>query len=94
MDYFNELKETCKEVWGKYKDRPGDYYEEKIKMVNRVKKELDAFILVNMFDSHNQLELWLKLSEGCKEHYRDLFDEYLWSSGVIESDIMARKFDD
>jgi hypothetical protein len=38
-----------------------------------VKKEEDAFILVNMFDSFNQFRLWELLSEWCKEHYRDLF---------------------
>lgn len=79
MDYFKELKNACKEVWKKYEGRPGNYYEEKIERVEMVKKEENAFILVNMFDSQNQLELWLSLSEGCKEHYRDLFDELVWS---------------
>ena len=82
-NYFNELKDACKVVWDAYKDRPGDYYEEKMERVRRVNKEEDAFILVNMFDSFNQFRLWENLSEWCKEHYRDLFDVAVWSKGGI-----------
>ncbi|HAH19088.1 MAG TPA: hypothetical protein DCL29_08835 [Eubacterium sp.] len=57
-NYFNELKDACKVVWGAYKDRPGGYYEEKISRVDSIKRDEEAFILVNMFDKFNQVRLW------------------------------------
>lgn len=82
-NYFKELKDACGVVWEAYKDRPGGYYEEKMERVDRVKKEEDAFILVNMFDRFNQFRLWELLSEWCKEHYRDLFAVDVWSKEGI-----------
>lgn len=82
-NYFKELKDACKVVWDAYKDRPGDYYEEKIGRVESIKKDEDAFLLVNMFDSFNQFRLWENLSEGCREHYRDLFDVEVWGKTRI-----------
>lgn len=74
---FNELKAQCKEVRKKYKDRPGDYYEEKIRYVDKYWKDpKNYFIIINMFDTANLRDLYSRLSPECKEYYKSYFENF------------------
>lgn len=83
--YFKELKREVKKVRGRYKDSPGDYYSEKIKMVDRIKMEEDAYIMINMFDMFNQRILWNHLSEGCRDYYSKEFEPMVRLAGYIDN---------
>lgn len=81
---FQELKAQCKEVRKKYKDRPGNYYQEKIDYVEkRWKKAENYYILIAMFDSINLFDLYNRLSPECKEYYQEYFKQHLWVCKVM-----------
>lgn len=80
-EMLDRLKEKCLFVWSKYKDNPGDYYQEKYDRVMAITHTEDAYILVNMFDIFNQLELYVNLDSDEKIYYHELFEPMLkWAS--------------
>ena len=81
---FQELKAQCKEVRKKYKDRPGNYYQEKIDYVEkRWKKADNYYILIAMFDTENLFDLYNRLSPECKEYYQEYFKKHLWVCKIM-----------
>lgn len=77
LKMFNELKKACLSVWEKYKDRPGDYYQEKVDYVNRHWKDVrNYYVLINMFDTANLRDLYSRLSPECQEYYKHYFSNF------------------
>lgn len=69
---FEEMKNASIEVWGRYKDSPGDYYEEKVSRIRDIKNVSDNFMyMLSMFDSINQQSVVRKLSEETKRAVRE-----------------------
>jgi hypothetical protein len=72
-EMFEELKKACLSVWKNYKDRPGDYYQEKVGYVKRITNPKDYYILIQMFDINNQRKLYEKLSPEARDYYMEYF---------------------
>lgn len=69
---FEEMKKACMEVWGQYKNSPGDYYEEKIARIKDIANVQDNFMyMLAMFDHINQGKVVRLLSEETKMELRD-----------------------
>lgn len=68
---FNEMKEACSSVWGRYADSPGGYMEEKLARIKDVQNISDNFMyMLAMFDPYNQKFVISKLSQETKEAVR------------------------
>lgn len=68
---FEDMRKAAAEVWKKYKDEPGDYYEEKMSVVRRVQNISDNFMyLFAMFDFKNQRECVALLEPSTIEEVR------------------------
>ena len=80
---LESLKKKCLKVWEKYKDNPGDYYQEKYERVMSVTHPSDAYYLVSMFDVFNQAELFWLLTKTEREYYKDLFVPLMETIGMV-----------
>lgn len=75
-EMLERLKKKCLLVWEKYKDNPGDYYQEKYDRIMACHHPDDAEYLIGMFDIFNIVELYTKLDEDEKEYYDYIFEPY------------------
>lgn len=80
---LEELKIVCLKVWEKYKNNPWDYYEEKVRRVQSITNPKDAYILINMFDLHNQRELYDRMSLEMRDYYHEYFVHMLENYGIL-----------
>ena len=68
---FEEMKKACIEVWGQYKESPGNYYEEKLSRIQDITNIKDNFVyMFAMFDVGNQRKVVALLSESTKEELK------------------------
>lgn len=69
---FEEMRSAAMDVWSKYKDSPGDYYENKVSRVRDLKNVGDNFMyLFSMFDMHNQAFIVSRLSATARKDLRE-----------------------
>ena len=73
-EMFNELKKASLSVWKDYKDRPWNYYQEKVDYVNRITSPKDYYNLIQMFEINNQKKLYEKLSPEVRDYYMGNFN--------------------
>ena len=65
---FKEMKAVCIKVWGRYKDSPGGYMDEKINRIKDIQNISDNFMFMfAMFDMENQAEVVSKLTQETKQ---------------------------
>lgn len=68
---FEDMKRACLDVWGKYKNSPGDYYKEKTARIPDMENVGDNFMyLFAMFDFPNQRQVISLLESETIEEVR------------------------
>lgn len=69
---FEDMRKACLDVWGKYKDEPGDYFEEKTQRIPIMSNISDNFMyLFAMFDMNNQRQVISLLEPSTIEAVRE-----------------------
>lgn len=71
-EVFEEMRSAAMDVWGKYKNSPGDYYESKVARIRDIKNVGDNFMYIfAMFDMHNQASVVARLSATARKELRN-----------------------
>ena len=64
---FMDMQSAAMEIWGQYKNSPGDYYKEKTDRIRTLKNVGDNFMyMFAMFDMSNQRKVVEKLDDRTK----------------------------
>lgn len=86
---FGEMRNVCLQVWGQYRNDPGDYYESKVSRIKDIENVGDNFMyMLAMFDHINQRKAISLLSEETKRELRERMidggndEEYLMLIGL------------
>lgn len=75
-EMLERLKKKCLMVREKYKDNPGNYYQEKYDRVMSCNHPDDYDYLIGMFDHNNVIELYWLLDDEERNYYADYFYSY------------------
>jgi hypothetical protein len=69
---FQDMKDACMKVWGKYSSSEGGYMEEKLSRIRDIQNIQDNFMyMLAMFDEENQTAAISLLKEETKDAVRE-----------------------
>lgn len=92
-EMLERLKKKCLLVWEKYKDNPGDYYQEKYDRVMSCNHPDDYDYLMWMFDHNNLMELHDLLDDEEREYYREYFNQYFEAMNNLANEYLSHLCD-
>ena len=92
-EMLERLKKKCLLVWEKYKDNPGDYYQEKYDRVMACHNPNDYDYLICLFDHNNIVELHGLLDDEEKEYYKEYFDQYFEAMTNLANEYLSHLCD-